>query len=644
MCSVSGILIRSRQVDERDVATLDRMNSAMIHRGPDGEGKFVGENVALAMRRLSIIDLSGGWQPLYNEAGDIALVCNGEIYNHVELRANLVSKGHTFLTGSDCEVIVHLYEEYGDDCVNHLRGMFAFAMWDLTHRRLILARDRMGEKPLYLCELDDQLLFASELKGIIASEAIPFELDPVSIDQYFHYNYVPEPRTPLKGIRKLPAGSVLVVDWEGWRKVERRYWRMEESPPLEGASAWRIREQLDLISKQIVQSDVPVGIALSAGLDSSIVAALAARQYPGTLKAFCVGYSGNPENDERDDARKFADYLGIPFFDVEVAVSDVVASFSDLNYWRDEPIADISGYGYYAVMKLAHDHGVKVMLQGQGGDELFWGYPWLRKAAEQTHLKSEVREHGLKRLFHVLASNLVKPTELRSLLSCIRRSFGLGAGLRIFRDYRESDPNRLVMFDLTPDFAMAKSGLHFLYTDNFKEHLAETDPASLFCQQQPWSDINVELTRIICHTYLMGNGIAQGDRLSMASSVELRLPLVDSRLVETIIGIRKAHPDHRLPPKYWLKEAVQDIVPDWVMNRKKRGFTPPILEWCSALFRAYGQQLDGGYLVKAGVITAEAGRILAGDSRIQSAITPFLFKALVLENWCQKMISQKSDT
>jgi asparagine synthase (glutamine-hydrolysing) len=358
------------------------------------------------MRRLSIIDLTTGWQPLYNEDRTLALICNGEIYNFVELRERLESLGHRFSTNSDCETILHLYEEHGLDCVQHLRGMFAFALYDTQRKRLLLARDRMGEKPLYLYQTNSNLFFASEMKALLASGLVPFELDPNAVNLYFHYQYVPEPLTPLKGVRKLDAACLLTVDIEDWRIEEKCYWRMEDAPPLEGDPARHIREQLEVVGEIVIRSDVPVGVALSGGLDSSAIASLAASKYPGTMHAFSIGYPDSPETDERADARALADHLGLPFHDVELSTSEMVSFFPELVSWRDDPIADIAGYGYYSVMKLAREHSVPVVLQGQGGDELFWGYPWVRDAARQTERKVSQRHRtSITALSRVVASN-----------------------------------------------------------------------------------------------------------------------------------------------------------------------------------------------------------------------------------------------
>jgi asparagine synthase (glutamine-hydrolysing) len=637
MCGIAGI-VSSRPIKSGEIAALGTMNDRLRHRGPDGEGQFTDGNVALAMRRLSVIDLAGGWQPLYNEDRSLAIVANGEIYNYVELRKQLEQRGHRLTTSGDIETILHLYEEHGLDCVQHLRGMFAFALWDSKQRRLMLARDRMGEKPLYLYESDGTLLFASEMKALLASGLVPFELDPNAVDLYFHYQYVPEPLTPLKGVRKLDAAHLFTVDTNPWRVTERCYWRMEDAPSIEGEPSTLIREELETVSKIVIRSDVPVGVALSGGLDSSAIAALAAREYPGTMHAFSVGYPGRPDHDERADASALAAYLDMPFHDVELTTDDMVAFFPELVYWRDDPIADISGFGYYAVMKVAREHGVPVVLQGQGGDELFWGYSWVQEAARESARKVFLEEHGaLVALPEYLGFRLPRGLSRPAVGEWAHSLGGLRPGLKSFRRDRHTSANQLVFYDLISDFQASAQESKNLYTRSFLEQLNGSSAAGLFTCDRPPADIDVELTRLICDTYLRENGVTQGDRLSMASSIELRLPLLDHRLVEKVIGLRKAHTDARQPAKTWLKAAIRDLLPDWVMQRPKRGFSPPVAEWHRALFAAHGAKLADGYLHQHGVLSDESARQLSTGPFPQGAITPMSFKALVLEHWCRQM-------
>jgi asparagine synthase (glutamine-hydrolysing) len=637
MCGISGIISREGLTPD-DLTRVASMSRALVHRGPDDSGTYSAPHVALASRRLSIIDLGGGRQPLYTEDRSLALVANGEIYNHAELRQRLEARGHRFKTGSDCESILHAYAEFGTRCVEHLRGMFAFALWDDARRRLVLARDPMGEKPLYLYEREGKLLFASEMKALLRSGEVPFELDAEAVDLYFHYQYVPEPRTAIRGVRKLDAACLLVVDVEPWRIEESCYWRMEDAPALEGDAPALIREQLETVGELITRADVPVGVALSGGLDSSAVAAVAARHRPGELHAFSVGYPGRPEGlDERDEARALARHLRLPFHEVEVETKEVVEFFPELNYWRDDPVADFSGHAYYAVMRKAREQGVPVMLQGQGGDELFWGYPQLRRAAVESVEKETLHGGGLTAPLRYLSPAAPSSLSGAGLSAWARDLGGARSGWRRLREHRSSPAGRLVFYDLSPDFRMAAEGVRPLYDESFAEQLIEGSAALPFTLPLPWPRVDVALTRLVSDTYLRANGVAQGDRLAMASSVELRLPLLDRRLVETVIGLRKTRTDVRLPPKAWLKSAVEGLLPEWVLSRPKRGFAPPVGEWHRALFDAYGGSLRGGYLVQSGVLNPVGADHLARGTFPAGLTSPLSFKALVLEQWCRRM-------
>jgi asparagine synthase (glutamine-hydrolysing) len=638
MCGITGIITQA-PITPADLASVRSSNSHLIHRGPDGAGEFQADHVVLAMRRLSIIDLTGGWQPLYNEDHTLALVANGEIYNFVELRERLEGLGHAFRTNSDCETILHLYEEHGLDCVTHLRGMFAFALWDANRKRLMLARDRMGEKPLYLYETNGRLFFASELKALIGSGLVPFELDPTAVNLYFHYQYVPEPLTPVKGVRKLDAACFLTVDVESWKVDEHRYWRMEDAPPIEGDPATLIREQLDTVSEIVIRSDRPVGISLSGGLDSSTVAALAVKKYPATMHAFSVGYPGSLHNDERADARALADHLGMPFHDVEVTTSEVVSFFPELVYLRDDPIADIAGHGYYSVMKLAQEHNVPVILQGQGGDELFWGYGWVRAAAQASTRKLQRTQRALGTLPSYLNFNLPAGLSRGALGEWAHQLGGLRESWHSLRRDGSSSPDQMVFYDLVADFRASMEETRTLFSPSFAAQINGKTATSLFTFAHPWPNIDVTLTRLICDTFLRENGVTQGDRLSMASSIEMRLPLLDHRLVETIIGLRKTNTDSRQPPKAWLKAAIHDLLPRNVIERPKRGFSPPTMEWHRALFNAHGASLRDGYLLQHSVLTEASAAHLSAGPFPSNVVTPMSFKALLLEQWCRRMSS-----
>ncbi len=630
MCGIVGLIGQGPLTpDHRNV--VDVLSDMIAHRGPDGQGVYSptdGSPFVMAMRRLAIIDLAGGWQPLYNEDQSIALICNGEIYNFVELRAELSARGHQFRTKSDCEMIVHLYEEFGDDCVHHLRGMFAFALYDVRNRRVLLARDRIGEKPLYLAETPTgEVWFSSEMRPLVRAGAVPFELDREAVWAYMHYGYVPEPQTAVKGIRKLPAGHLMTFDLKAHTRQQRCYWRMEDAPPIEGGPEKVLRAEIDRVFDLIVRSDVPIGIALSSGIDSSAIASLTQKHYPGTLHAFTVGFEGVQRQDERGMAREFCKYAGIPFHSVEVSHQDAVRMFPEVVTRRDDPIADLAGIGYLAVMRAGLAAGVPVMILGHGGDEFFWGYPWVKDALVRNFAKRDLHDGtgGLGRYLR-----LTKPP--RSIALGIRWLKGAGGLLSGYRDYltdRKSPPDRLVFYDHSPEFRIAAEVLPNVLSPEFLHLGRGVDLLKDQYLPRPWKHLDVHISRLIAQTYLAENGIAQGDRLSMASSVEARMPLVDYRLIETIIGLMKANPLNGMPtPKAWLRAALADVIPDFVARRPKTGFNTPWRIWEPAINRAYGHLMKDGYLESEGIVRTDIER--------ESVSRPIL----TLEIWCRFMTGE----
>lgn len=639
MCGVCGVITRN-PVSHDQAQVVARLNHGLFHRGPDGEGDFRADHVCMAMRRLSIIDLSTGWQPLYNEDRSLALICNGEVYNFVELRKSLEARGHRFSTKSDCETILHLYEDFGDECVHHLRGMYAFALWDSRRRRVLIVRDRMGEKPLYLVERPGELYFCSEMRTLVQAGVLPMELDPVAVHQYFHFGFVPEPGCALKSVRKLPAGHLLTVDVDTWTVRERGYWRMEDSPPIEGDPPTLVRDELERISELIIRSDVPVGVALSGGLDSSIIAVLAQKNYPGTMHAITIGYEGTPWQDERLMARELAQHLKMPMHEVEITCDDMVRLFPTMANARDEPIADISGIGYWTVMRKARELNLPVMLAGQGGDELFWGYAWVRAAAAATRLRLGL--HGGNGSSVGLRDYLKlsrMPVSYTGGLRWLQGLGGLRSGWNQWRSDRRGSSSRAVFYETEPLFREAMMHAHAAYTPAFSDLVRDSDPSGGFDLSSPTTNVDVEIMRMISQTYLRQNGIAQGDRLSMASSVELRLPFVDYRLVETVVGLTKARPSVASQPKLWLRDAVRDIVPAFVMNRRKRGFSPPWRQWWRALQKAHGGNLLDGYLREHGVLSDRGAREMFDKLKPPVLTLPRALaeRALALEMWCRSL-------
>lgn len=618
---------------------LRDMADQMRHRGPNGEGFHLTRNAAIGMRRLSIIDLNGGWQPLYNEDRTIALVCNGEIYNFPELRESLKSRGHQFATSSDCETIVHLYEDYGVDCVHHLRGMFAFALIDERKQRALLARDRMGEKPLSLVERDGSLVFSNELRALVGAGVVPFEMDPDAIRSYYYWNFVPEPASALQGVRKLPGGSYLDIDLRTGQQREVKYWRLTDSPPVSGEPIERLRAKLDSVGRSIIRSDVPIGIGLSGGIDSSAIAALAKRHTSRPVTGFTVGYDGHSFQDEREAARQFAKHIDIPFAEIRLGVDRVVDEFPMNCLCRDDPLADPSAPSVHALMRLSRDHDVPVMLTGHGGDELFWGYQWLRDSVEHNERKCALLA-GKAGLVDYLGLRK-PPISLTGLASWFEGGSGLLDGLRAYRRDRRTSAKQLVFWDIRSEFQDGER--HLVAASGLTLRMATAPSARVFTGAKWWADIEMSMTQLVCDTYLQSNGLVLSDRLSMANSVEARTPLVDYRLAELIIGLRKTRSDLSLGHKARLKGALSDLVPPFVFKRRKRGFTPPWRKWTRALMGRYGEDMATGVLVDRGIIRRDAAERFAGGFDWLHRPMPLAFPTLVLEQWARGMVGLERD-
>jgi len=640
MCGICG-LVTKYPVNDEVISGVSRMNLALYHRGPDSEGFYNDSNIVMAMRRLKIIDLEGGNQPLFNEEASLVLIANGEIYNHIALRENLKKKGHIFKTLSDCEVILHLFEEEGEACVNRLRGMFSFAIYDMRKKKLFIARDRLSEKPLYYYHSGDEFVFSSELKSLLTYIPLSkLNISPESINLYFHYQFVPEPLTCLKEIKKLPAAHYINISLEDFSLSLKKYWHIENAQPVYGKPAELIRDTFDELSRLIIRADVPVGISLSGGIDSSAIACYAAKYYGTEMHAFSVGYPGRPKNDERSMAEKLAHKLGLGFHDVELRTDDLVSSFPDLVSYMDDPIADIAAFGYYSVHKAAKEQGIPVLLNGFGGDELFWGYEPVRIAAIKSLKKRQIMTGAqTEGLFHDALSAAMGKIKIKELLlqpaTTINRAF---SSFKYEKEKFLENPERFVFYDEMPDFMPAFDYLPALYTDTFKAKVDEEMPYSFFTNSD-WNNIPIKICQFLFQTWLYSNCIALGDRMSMANSVESRLPLLDYKLVELVMGLRKANmDDYNLGHKKWLKDAMEGIVPSEVLNRPKSGFSPPCGEWFRAIIKKYGDFCLDGYLVEKGVFKGDQVRLFIKKALAGRGDLFFAYKIVILEMWFRRVL------
>jgi asparagine synthase (glutamine-hydrolysing) len=574
MCGICGIFNLSLEPDAH-LDAIDRMSLRMEHRGPDSHGKFLLPHLAFGIRRLSIIDLETGDQPLSNETGEVTLVFNGEIYNYRELRRELIERGHRFKTHSDGEVIAHLYEEQGPDFVRALNGMFAIALWDARAQRLVLARDRAGEKPLYYWQRGRTLVFGSEIKALFEYPGISRALDLEALTQYFFYGYFPGPRSVYAEVKKLPAAHRMVVE-RGEIRIE-PYWRMQEHlrppglPPVsrrkEGELAEELRERLREAAISRLVSDVPLGVFLSGGVDSSTVVATMSELSPGNVNTFSVAFPDRTFNEEA-----YADYVARHFRTKHHVLKaddpSMREALSLLADHLDEPVADPAVIPTFLLSRFARRH-IKVALSGEGSDELFGGYP--------TYLGAQLAEYYL-RLPHVLRRQFFD--RLRRFLPVSSTAVPKGLFLRRFLTHAERDPAERHQIW----FGMFSPGeLDQLFTPEWKGPLppsrAVFTPLARVLEGARFDDTLAEMLYLDFRMYLEDNLLVKIDRASMACSLELRTPFLDHRLVEFAAGLPASLKVRRFQLKYILKKAVEKWLPRKIVYRQKRGFSVPIARW-----------------------------------------------------------------
>lgn len=645
MCGIVGLFQRQGAADPLSPADILRLR----HRGPDGEGLFTEGPISLGHTRLSIIDLSDrARQPLCSLDKRFVITYNGEVYNYLDLRAELVSRGARFFSDSDTEVVVEAYREWGADCVRRFRGMFAFALWDRQAKNLFMARDRCGERPFFYYRDGERFIFASELKGLIPLLPSTPALDPASVDMYLHYQYVPEPWTLLRGVHKLQAAHTLTLSTDHWDAQPERYWNVEDAPDLARSPELtelptdmsgiqsRIREALESAVVHTLRSDVPVGVALSGGIDSGVIATFAQKHYPEPMHAFSVGYPGRPHYDERDQARALAQQLGMIFHEVELPMDSFVDFFPEFVRIMDEPIADPAAFGHYSVPKAASDLGIKVLLTGIGGDELFWGYDWTSRAAHVN--RSMTRRSLPSGLRCLLQSSSVSkiiarweprlPEGLRNWVAGTR-----GSGLVPPKD-------QLAYMQTVPDFNDAARLVPPLYGPGMEGLAKENAFAPTAIGVRRGDQIPAAVIRLLFDTWLVSNCLSLGDRVSMSVGVEARLPFLDHRLIELTMALRRRIPDHALGQKAWLRAALKGILPDEVLARPKAGFQPPVREWLEGVVGEYGAILSDGALVRTGILARMKVDQVLTELPQQGWSGLFIaYKLTLLEMWLREVVS-----
>ncbi len=564
MCGICGFVYQDPE-RRTDPADLDRMCAAIVHRGPDDQGTFVRNNIALGMRRLSIIDLESGAQPIFNETNDCLIVFNGEIYNYRSIREELEKKGHRFKTSSDTETILHAFEEWGKNCVTRLNGMFAFAIWDERNKRLFMARDRLGIKPIYYYVDKDRLVFASELKSLLQARDIPRHINLKALDTFLSFEYIPDSLSILNDIHKLPAAHTL--EYKDGHTTTERYWDVQYAAYdwQETACVEKLRELLFDAVKIRLMSEVPLGAFLSGGLDSSSIVAMMSQVSNFRVKTFSIGFDDRTYN-ELPYARAIASHFDTEHYE-EFLKPDIHDLAEKLFVLIDEPFGDFSVFPTFLVSEMARKY-VTVVLSGDGGDELLAGYDTY--IAQNMAQKYQQLPRWMRKALIEPTINALPPTEKKKGLINKSRRFVEGLQLpdhlqhvrwMIFLQEAEKDL-------LYEPFVRQQLGGYRPYEFIEKKfaRVSSTDPLD---QQQ-----YVDLT-----TYLVDDILVKVDRMSMATSLEARVPFLDHRFVEFAASIPSSLRLQKGKTKHILKRAMQGILPDQILSRGKEGFSIPIKNW-----------------------------------------------------------------
>ncbi|TDI30562.1 MAG: asparagine synthase (glutamine-hydrolyzing) [Acidobacteria bacterium] len=610
MCGIVGMLANSsppwlsRQV-------LENMTSAIRHRGPDDSGIYFSAPVALGHRRLSIIDVAGGHQPMSNGDESIWLVFNGEIYNHGKLRCSLADAGHEYKSSCDTETILHLYAEYGLDFVKHLEGMFALALWDSARKRLILARDRIGIKPLYYSHQGADLLFASEIKALKTVPGLKLEVDPQALDSFLALQYIPGPGTIYKEVKKLPPGHMLIIE-NGRTRLE-AYWELNPTTPPasfeEGCHL--LRKALEQAISDRLMSDVPLGAFLSGGVDSSLIVAMMVKQSRLPVQTFTIGFEGGGWHSETPFAQEMATYLGTDHHVQMVEALDLQSLLQEVVHQFDEPLADVAAIPTLLLSRYAR-RSITVCLTGEGADELFAGYRRYRAERLMAHFPvwGGAVARGMGRLLAPVSG---------------------GRGDRFMAGLGLPAPDRFLHLRTVIPPGLRRR----LLLPAVREHLPEDYLSNRFATHfQARSGLNAHLTADL-KEWLPDDLLMKVDKMSMLTSLEARVPFLDHRVVEIATGFPANWKLHKGNDKLLLRRVAREYLPASIMNRPKHGFMPPVSKWLAGELRPF---------VESTLMTPEAAswtfldqhetqavvnRYMAGDKRLFLAV----WLLLNLEIW-----------
>ncbi|MDX2029382.1 MAG: asparagine synthase (glutamine-hydrolyzing) [Blastocatellia bacterium] len=577
MCGITGIY-NYRDDEPVDEIVLRRMTGTLTHRGPDEDGITIREQAGLGHRRLSIIDVAGGRQPIFNEDGDIAIVFNGEIYNYKELAQLVESRNHRLRTLTDTETIIHLYEEYGEGCVSMLRGMFAFAIWDGRQNRMLLARDRVGKKPLYYSDYGGRFVFGSELKAVIEHDAVPRTIDERAMADYFSFQYIPSPKTIYRHVRKLRPGHLLMVTPSG--VTDREYWDIDFSQTEERDEAFWCSSLLDALYESVdlrLMSEVPLGAFLSSGVDSSAIVAMMGRITERRVVTASVGFT-EEKYSELTEAREFAELQDTDHHE-RIITPDAIGVTEKLAWHFDEPFADSSAIPTYYAAQTARKF-VKVALSGDGGDENFVGY---RRYAFDA-FENRVRD--------IAPSSLRRPL-FSTLAAVYPKADWLPQPLRAKSTFRNLSLDPAAAYYNSVYGATANERDELL-THDVQRQLNGYDPFDVFLDhyRRPRTDDPVARAQYVdIKTYLADDILTKVDRASMAVSLEVRCPLLDHRFMSLAARIPSRFKLRGREGKYIFRRAMRMVLPPQVLSRRKKGFVVPLTEWLRGDMQEYAHHV-----------------------------------------------------
>ncbi|MGZ6229240.1 MAG: asparagine synthase (glutamine-hydrolyzing) [Syntrophales bacterium] len=627
MCGICGKIFFEK--DKRvDPQLIKIMADSMYHRGPDDEGTYISGNVGLGHRRLSIIDLNRGKQPISNEDGTVWIVFNGEIYNYQDLRETLIQRDHKFKTDTDTEVIVHAYEEFGEDCVKRLRGMFAFAIWDDRNQALLIARDRVGIKPLYYYLSAGQLVFASEMRAILQDSSVDREVNLPIIDRFLTYFYIPGDETLLKSIRKLRPGHCLTVR-KGKADIK-QYWDLSFTSGNKAHTFNESKEELLGLLKETVRlhmiSDVPVGFLLSGGVDSTALLNLSLNETNKDLSTFTIGFDGEDFADERVYARLAAEKFGTKHYEMTIKAQDFVEFLPAYVWHMEEPVCEPPAIALYYVSKLASDH-VKVLISGEGGDEAFAGYQNYRNLVWLERLKKLAGP--FKRPVNDFLNGLEGVASLGRLEKYVQL---ISVPFDQYYYGRTSSPftffNSMFKEFYSPDFI------------RFIDKNRSIEPTRRCLEQNNSNDYLSRMLYTDTKTWLPDDLLLKADKITMANSVELRVPLLDHVVLEFAADIPSQFKVSGMTTKHLLKAAFRDLIPNEIIKREKTGFPVPYVRWFNNELYSYAREilldretLGRGYFEEKGINSL----LQKGTPAIRSKE---IFSLIVLELWHRIFISK----